>query len=355
MYGNEILSFDEVTSTLLSEERRLKGSESFAVNLVTVASGKINSNKFRKGTCWGCGQSSHYRSDYKARKGNRESLAKGSEGDTNKLATITIDDGDESLLVVAADECVATVKTRSQSRREAASRRIKQLYEELVLYYFGSVNLNGSPLPPREIKMDTVMEGMSSTGQSESTNNFFNGWLPITTRLYSFVTKYEASLLEDQFDQVVRFAAIKRHVEGNVRQLTVNSHTGRTESFELEIDLKKLTVLKLDELESYFQNYDESFTHIDASQQNILTSVADSLMSTPMILNPLVVQTKGRAKTDHKKGTRWKGGMEEAVMKKKRTYKRYGVLDNHDKWTYPLLKMMIAESRDSNGESVQQL
>ncbi|KAF6165610.1 hypothetical protein GIB67_021880 [Kingdonia uniflora] len=75
-----------------------------------------------------------------------------------------------------------------------------------------------------------------------------------------------------------------------------------------------------------------------------------------MILNPLTVQTKGRTKIDHKKGARWKGGMEEAVMKKKRTYKSCGVLDNHDKRTCPLFKTMITELRDSNnGESVQQL
>ncbi|KAF6174945.1 hypothetical protein GIB67_026433 [Kingdonia uniflora] len=124
---------------------------------------------------------------------------------------------------------------------------------------------------------------MSSIGRSESTNNFFNGWLPITTGMYSFVTKYETALLEvyeresaedfasehryrqvghhqallkdvvkiytrtifhklqDQFDQIVRFAAIERHVEGNVRQLTVKSYSGHTKSFELDIDLEKLT------------------------------------------------------------------------------------------------------------------
>ncbi|KAF6156481.1 hypothetical protein GIB67_011282 [Kingdonia uniflora] len=130
---------------------------------------------------------------------------------------------------------------------------------------------------------ETFFVGMSSTGWSESTNNFFNGWLPITTGLYSFVTKYEAALivvyeresakdfasehiyrqvgphqallkdaakiytrtmfhkLQNQFDQIVRFIAIERHVEGNVRQLTVKSHSGRVESFGLQIDLKKLT------------------------------------------------------------------------------------------------------------------
>ncbi|KAF6177101.1 hypothetical protein GIB67_015976 [Kingdonia uniflora] len=110
------------------------------------------------------------------------------------------------------------------------------------------------------------------------------------------------------------------------------------------------------ELDSYLQNYDDPLTQIDASQQNISTSVTDSLVSGTMILNPLVVQTKGRAKIDHKKGARWKGGMEEVVMKKKKTCKSYGVLGNHDKQTCPLLKAMIAESRDNNyWESVQPL
>ncbi|KAF6143904.1 hypothetical protein GIB67_001698 [Kingdonia uniflora] len=102
-------------------------------------------------------------------------------------------------------------------------------------------------------------------------------------------------------------------------------------------------VLKLDELESYLQNYDDALTQIDESQQNISTSVADSLVSRIKILNPLVVQTKGRAKINYKNGARWKGGMEEAVMKK-RTCKSCGVLGNHDKRTFPLLKTMIAES-----------
>ncbi|KAF6151718.1 hypothetical protein GIB67_002001 [Kingdonia uniflora] len=129
----------------------------------------------------------------------------------------------------------------------------------------------------------TFFTGMSNTGRSESTNNFFNGWLPITTGLYNFMTKYKAALLkvyeresledfasehknrqvgphqallkdtakiytrtifhklQDQFDQVVRFVAIERHVEGNVRQLTVKSHSGRTESLELEIHLENQT------------------------------------------------------------------------------------------------------------------
>ncbi|KAF6158136.1 hypothetical protein GIB67_014930 [Kingdonia uniflora] len=110
-----------------------------------------------------------------------------------------------------------------------------------------------------------------------------------------------------------------------------------------------------DEIESYLNHYDESLTRKDASQPNISTSLADSMMSGTIILNPLIIQAKGRAKTDHKKGARWKGVMDEIVMKKKRTCKSYGILGNHDKRTYPLLKTKIVESRDNNGDYVQPL
>ncbi|KAF6146258.1 hypothetical protein GIB67_011730 [Kingdonia uniflora] len=42
----------------------------------------------------------------------------------------------------------------------------------------------------------TSFAGMSTTGSSESANNFSNGWLLPTTGLYSFVTKYAITLLE---------------------------------------------------------------------------------------------------------------------------------------------------------------
>ncbi|KAF6161728.1 hypothetical protein GIB67_009097 [Kingdonia uniflora] len=103
MYGKETLSFEEVTSTLLSEERRLKCSKSFGENSTMVVSGMRSFNRFRKGTCWSCGQSGHYRSDCKAGKGNRASSVRDSESDTNKLAMATSNDGDEALLMVAAD------------------------------------------------------------------------------------------------------------------------------------------------------------------------------------------------------------------------------------------------------------
>ncbi|KAF6174848.1 hypothetical protein GIB67_036456, partial [Kingdonia uniflora] len=55
MYGKETLSFVEVTSTLLSEERRHKGRKSLVENSAMVVSGKRSFNRFRKGTCWSCG------------------------------------------------------------------------------------------------------------------------------------------------------------------------------------------------------------------------------------------------------------------------------------------------------------
>ncbi|KAF6161972.1 hypothetical protein GIB67_020028 [Kingdonia uniflora] len=103
MYGKESLSFEEVTSTPRSEKRRLKDSESLGKNSVMVVSGKRSFNRFIKGTCWCFGQSGHYRSDCKARKGIGASSTRGFESDTNKLATVTSNDGDQALLMVATD------------------------------------------------------------------------------------------------------------------------------------------------------------------------------------------------------------------------------------------------------------
>ncbi|KAF6152112.1 hypothetical protein GIB67_031434 [Kingdonia uniflora] len=129
----------------------------------------------------------------------------------------------------------------------------------------------------------TFYVGISTTGRSESTNNFFNGWLLPTTGLYSFVTKYATALLDtferekeedfqsqhkyrqvrphqallkyslkiytrqifhkvkDQFNQVVRFVAIEKSINNNVREILVKLHSGLPESFELKIDLASLT------------------------------------------------------------------------------------------------------------------
>ncbi|KAF6175522.1 hypothetical protein GIB67_038096 [Kingdonia uniflora] len=75
MYGKETMSFEEVTRIHLSEERRLKGSVSLGGNIAMVVNGKRNFNRFRRGTCWSCGQLSHYRSDCKVGKGNGASSA----------------------------------------------------------------------------------------------------------------------------------------------------------------------------------------------------------------------------------------------------------------------------------------
>ncbi|KAF6151480.1 hypothetical protein GIB67_016292 [Kingdonia uniflora] len=157
-----------------------------------------------------------------------------------------------------------------------------------------------------------------------------------------FLRPYDESQLEgDNLRHALRHSHLSLHASNLFERASKMN-----ESFDF-------AVLKLDELESYLQNYDDPLTQIDASQQNILTSIADSLVSGTMILNPLVVQTKGRAKIDHKKGARWKGGMEEAIMKKKITWKSCGVLGNHEKQTCPLFKMMTTESRDNNnGKSV---
>ncbi|KAF6172843.1 hypothetical protein GIB67_034695 [Kingdonia uniflora] len=46
--------------------------------------------------------------------------------------------------------------------REAASRRIKQLYDELVMRYFGSINLNSPPLSMREASYEGMTEAKAA-------------------------------------------------------------------------------------------------------------------------------------------------------------------------------------------------
>ncbi|KAF6144631.1 hypothetical protein GIB67_006123 [Kingdonia uniflora] len=60
--------------------------------------------------------------------------------------------------IQAPEESTEMVKTRSQSSRETVSHRIKQLYDELAMRYFGSINLNGLPLPPREESYEGMCE-----------------------------------------------------------------------------------------------------------------------------------------------------------------------------------------------------
>ncbi|KAF6152020.1 hypothetical protein GIB67_010594 [Kingdonia uniflora] len=216
--------------------------------------------------------------------------------------------------------------------------------------------------------------------------------------------------LEQQFDQVVLFITLEIFVQDNLCVFTVKSHSGHPESFELHIDLEKLTgqcrcklfkyvelpcqyllkvflkydilkileafimtrwrigtnkfsrsydeshlsvenlrqplryshlslhasllfdkasntkenfefmVLKLDEIESYLYHYDESLTVLDASEPAMISPLVESMMSETPILDPLVVQTKGRAKLDHKKGRRWMGGGCRKLLRRRREH-----------------------------------
>ncbi|KAF6158556.1 hypothetical protein GIB67_040070 [Kingdonia uniflora] len=213
--------------------------------------------------------------------------------------------------------------------------------------------------------------------------------------------------LEEQFEQVVRFVALEISVEGNLHVLIAKMHSGHSESFELHIDLEKLTghcgcklfeyvgipcrhllkifskydilkipeafimgrwrigakkfsrsydeshlsvenlrqplrhnhlsfraslqfnrafnskkkfeftISKLDKIESYLDHYDESMTVLKPSEPATTSPFVESMMSTTAILDPLVVQTKGRAKLDHKKGGRWKGGWRKLLRKRR--------------------------------------
>lgn len=64
IYGKETVDFEEVTSTLLSEERRLSGGSNEAVDdwALIVGNWKKNNSK-KKIVYWVCGQSGHLKKD----------------------------------------------------------------------------------------------------------------------------------------------------------------------------------------------------------------------------------------------------------------------------------------------------
>ena len=62
MYGKETVIFSEVTSKLISEEKRLKnGDENSQENSALVVKGKWKQNKSskKKVVCWNCNQPGH--------------------------------------------------------------------------------------------------------------------------------------------------------------------------------------------------------------------------------------------------------------------------------------------------------
>ncbi|KAF6175119.1 hypothetical protein GIB67_022800 [Kingdonia uniflora] len=101
----------------------------------------------------------------------------------------------------------------------------------------------------------------------------------------------------------------------------------------------------LDELELYLDLYDSSFTQLSGSDPSMSTPLTEIVMSSTSILEPLMAQTKGRAKDDHKKGGQWKGGMEIAMEKRKMTCKGCRVFGSHDKRTCPQLKLLFQKAK----------
>ncbi|KAF6171719.1 hypothetical protein GIB67_007240 [Kingdonia uniflora] len=110
----------------------------------------------------------------------------------------------------------------------------------------------------------------------------------------------------------------------------------------------EFTILKLDEIESYLDHYIQPMTVLEPSEPATTSPFVESMMLTNSILDPLVVQTKSRAKLDHKRGGRWKEGDGGSAEKKKRTCTRCGVFGNHDRRTCPLLKMKVPETRGTH-------
>lgn len=96
MYGNEIVNFSEVTSKLISEEKRLKnGDENSQENSALVVKGKWKQNKSSKKKVigWDCGQPGHVKSKCP---NNGASSAGSSKG--NAANVVSLVEGDDILL-----------------------------------------------------------------------------------------------------------------------------------------------------------------------------------------------------------------------------------------------------------------
>ena len=98
MYRNEIINLEEVTSTLLSEKRRLSGesTETTDVSALTVVGHWKKDKSKKKRVCWGCGQSEHLKRDCQGK--NEARSTSGSISNTDNIASgksliIVVDDG----------------------------------------------------------------------------------------------------------------------------------------------------------------------------------------------------------------------------------------------------------------------
>ncbi|KAK9203924.1 hypothetical protein WN943_014181 [Citrus x changshan-huyou] len=98
MYGKEMVDLEEVTSTLLSEERRLSGesTETTDISALAVVRNWKKNNSKKNGVYWGCGQLGHLKRDCHSRNGA------GSPSDS-RSDTDSINSG-KSLIIVGDDD-----------------------------------------------------------------------------------------------------------------------------------------------------------------------------------------------------------------------------------------------------------
>ncbi|KAL6582592.1 hypothetical protein OROMI_004670 [Orobanche minor] len=87
MYGKETLKFADVTSKLLSEEKRLEGSSMTSSEVLVTRQGK-KKNSGKNLTCWKCGQSGHVKSNCPGGVG----LAKDSKSSADNVSILMGDD-----------------------------------------------------------------------------------------------------------------------------------------------------------------------------------------------------------------------------------------------------------------------
>ncbi|CAK8573792.1 unnamed protein product [Lathyrus sativus] len=90
IYGKKTLSFQEVDSKIIYEERRLKGEENTSSNSVLVARGRsyVKKNNEMGVRCWKCGKLGHIK--YKCPNG--AALEKGYESNTNNVSLAVRED-----------------------------------------------------------------------------------------------------------------------------------------------------------------------------------------------------------------------------------------------------------------------
>ncbi|KAF6165724.1 hypothetical protein GIB67_012621 [Kingdonia uniflora] len=163
--------------------------------------------------------------------------------------------------------------------------------------------------------------GMSTTGRSESINNFFNGWLLPSTglprrHLFKVFSKYDVLQILDAFILPRWMIGANKYsrsygesfLDGDIlRKPLRHSHIllRAVNLFERASKNKtnfEYTISRLYEFELHLDVYDASLTQLLGSDPLMPTSLTETVMSSAPILDPLVAQTKCHAKDDHKKG-----------------------------------------------------